>query len=86
MLKPGGLMMLGVPTFGRPYAKDVLAWNNHRIYGKARVPQMAANYDFVEVIKYGGGKIGKKELEAPEGVGTFFVMRKPLAGSSSGVA
>ena len=79
MLKPGGLMMLGVPTYGRPYDKDVFGWNNHRIYGKARVPQMAANYEFAEVIKYAAGKIGKKVLDSPEGVGTFFVMRKPLS-------
>ena len=39
---------------------------------------MAANYEFIEVIKWGAGKFGKHELEAPEGVGTFFVMRKPV--------
>ena len=41
------------------------------------MPQMAANFLFIEVIKSGSGKIGKHELESPEGVGTFLVMRKP---------
>ena len=63
---------------GPPYASDLLVWNNHRVYGRYRVPMMAANYEFIEVIKWGAGKYGRHELEAPEGVGTFFVMRKPV--------
>lgn len=61
-------------------------WNNHRVYGKYRVPMMAANYEFIEVIDShsppykGRTKPGTYQLPAgPDATGTFFVMRKPHA-------
>ena len=66
MLRPGGLFLLGVPTKGPPYEEDVVMFNAHRHYGKARIAHMAANYDFIEVVT------GPTAFS-----GEVFVFRKP---------
>ena len=45
LLKPGALLFFGMPT-----AEDRVAWNAHRVYGRARIPLLFAAWDVVDVI------------------------------------
>ena len=66
LLKPGGLMLLGVPSAGGDHTRDQLFWNAHRVYGRKRMQHMAANFDFLQVH------------ESPEfKSAVVFAMRKP---------
>jgi hypothetical protein len=44
-LKPGALLYLTVPL-----GKDKIIFNVHRIYGRARLPLLLANWDVVDAI------------------------------------
>ena len=46
ILKPGGLLFLGVPIS----AVDYLQFNLHRIYGPSRLPLLDRNFHAVEML------------------------------------
>ncbi|KAL7475177.1 hypothetical protein ACHAW6_001104 [Cyclotella cf. meneghiniana] len=50
VIKPGGLMFIGVPTAD---GTDALAWNAHRIYGKYRLEKLFAGWKLIDVIGKG---------------------------------
>ena len=52
ILKPGGLLFLGLPI----NVKDFIQFNLHRIYGPIRLPLLYRNYHIVEVLGYGLAK------------------------------
>ncbi|CAI5524367.1 unnamed protein product, partial [Closterium sp. Naga37s-1] len=45
LLKPGGLLFLGVPT-----GNDTLVFNRHRIYGPIRMPLLIAGFHLLDVF------------------------------------
>ena len=46
LIKPGGLMFLGIPM-----GPDALVFNAHRIYGPVRLPMMTANFEVIHVVR-----------------------------------
>ena len=46
LIKPGGLMFLGIPM-----GPDALVFNAHRIYGRVRLPMMTANFEVLHVVR-----------------------------------
>ena len=46
LIKPGGLLFLGVPM-----GPDAIVFNAHRIYGRVRLPMMTANFEVLQVVR-----------------------------------
>ena len=46
LIKPGGLLFLGVPV-----GPDAVVFNVHRIYGRVRLPMMTANFEVLQVVR-----------------------------------
>jgi hypothetical protein len=63
LLKPGGLLILGVPigqgaganvtTFAECKDCDEIVFNAHRIYGPVRLPHLLSNFELVEFAPLG---------------------------------
>ncbi len=69
ILKPGGLLFLGVPLS----VNDFLEFNLHRIYGPIRLPLLYRNFHIVELLGQG---MSNKERSA--GVQHFVVLQNTI--------
>ena len=49
MVKPGGMFILGVPTTSD--GSSYIEWNAQRVYGKARLQHLTANWELIEKRK-----------------------------------
>ena len=54
VIKPGGLLYLGVPV-----GPDAVIFNVHRIYGLLRLPMLTANFKVLSVISPGNKTLGE---------------------------
>jgi hypothetical protein len=68
MLKPGGLLYLGLPWGGH----SKIAWNAHRIYGPERMQHMGAEWIQVAWTGLAPWKM------VPHYVGGMVVLRRPF--------
>ena len=73
ILKPGGLLFLGVPIS----AVDYLQFNLHRVYGPVRLPLLYRNFHVVEVLSSHIGQ-GSNDL-----VQAFVVLQNKVGCKSS---
>jgi hypothetical protein len=72
MLKPGGLLIIGVPTTCT--LNGNLVFNAHRNYGFHRLAYIADGFELVEITEKCTG-------QSAEVACSIFVLRKPAAGS-----
>ena len=68
MLKPGGLMLLGLPVTGQ--AKGRIEFNAHRVYGWERLAHIASGFELIATV-------GTTKDYASEGTHGVFILRKP---------
>ena len=74
LLKPGGLLFLGVPL----HINDFIQFNLHRLYGPIRLPLLYRNFHVVEVLGAGMAKKGRDFSSQP-----FVVLQNKVGCKSS---
>jgi hypothetical protein len=77
MLTPGGYLFLAIPV-----GKDLLVWNQHRVYGAIRLPMLLQGWELVCSIGFSAYDL-YLNLDGTEHQ-PLFVCKKPTASNESG--
>lgn len=84
MLKPGGVLLLGVPSVCR--SEGYLQFNAHRVYGFERLAHVARGFEllgFTSACDSGGASVmdsGAAAVAGDDSAGRIVLLRKPLSG------